>query len=151
MEKITSMVGTLCICIFVTGILYNIGCFKVTEKTIKFVISIYILVITFKAAMDIKLDFSMNSINDISMEYQNTEDAKDIIIEQTQLDIENIIKNRLDEKNISYNSISVHILEQSNNITIDKIDIQCKPEYKKEVQNCIKDLLTENTVVVIGE
>ncbi len=151
MEKITSVVGTLCLCIFVTGILYNMGCFKVTEKTIRFVIAIYIIVIIFKTVMDIKFDFAAYNINDITTQYQNTEDAKQIIIEQTQMDIENLIKKRLSEKNISYNEVLVHILEQSNNITIDKIEIQCSSEYKNSVENCIKDLLSPETVVVIGE
>ena len=47
--------------------------------------------------------------------------SSDYIIPAVQQEIESAIKNQLDEKNISYKDVNVHIIEQKEYIKIDKI------------------------------
>ena len=57
MERIAEIIGTVCISVLVVTILYSISSFPSTEKVIKFVISIYIIINTVTVITDNKVDF----------------------------------------------------------------------------------------------
>jgi len=151
MEQIAKITGVVCISVLSMGILYNLGHFPSMEKVIKFVIAIYIVLTCFKVAAnaDIKFDLSLEAINSLPEEY--TMDFTNVVIAETAKNAEEIIKQRLDEKNISYNHVSVHILEQNGLLTTDKIIINCDDIYIAVAEECIKDFITVDTEIIIGE
>ena len=95
-----------------------------------------------------------NSINDNITEFsyeQNSDYLKEKIINETEKEIKELIKNRLDEKNISYNGISLHILEQNGNLIVKEINIDCTENNKKDIYNCIEDIISKESEIKIGE
>ena len=116
MEQFIYKVGILCIFTMITGILIDLGCFPATEKIIKFIAAAYIVVSAVASFKSVQFDFELNNY-DRQLTYElNTDVVKYKIIEETETKLENIIKNRLDEKNISYNAVYLHILEQNDNM-----------------------------------
>ncbi len=111
MAGIAKTVGVLCISVVAMGILYDLGNFKATEKTLKFVISLYIIATVFNSLRTTKLEFDIDIEGENQIYYQNSEVLKNEIISQTEKELTELIKKRMAEKNISYNSISLHILE----------------------------------------
>lgn len=151
MEHIAKIAGTLCISVMVMGILYEAGSFAATEKVIKFVITVYILV-TVAAAVkgaDFKPDSIIQNIDYHA--YSNSQYLKQQIVADTEKQLEQLIVQRLEQKNICYNSVSVHILEQNGNITADSITVVCESGYTIQVMECIADIATEETQINIGE
>ena len=61
--------------------------------------------------------------------------------------LEKIIKIRLDEKNISYNEISVHILEQNGNLIVKEINIDCTGNSKRDIYTCVEDIITKESKI----
>ena len=57
MTGIAKTVGVLCVSVMAMGILYDLGNFKATDKTLKFVISIYIIATVFNSFRTAKLEF----------------------------------------------------------------------------------------------
>ena len=149
MEHIAEITGTLCVAVVIMGILYNIGCFTATEKVIKFVISVFIILTVIKSA-DIGAIRFDTQWKEESIMYSNSIDYKEYLISQTEKKLEDEIKNRLAEKNISYNHLSVHILEQNNLLTADRIVINCNADMSA-VKEIVKDIITEDTEIVMGE
>ena len=151
MAQISKVAGMLCILIFAMGILYQLGHFEKTAKVIRFIIAIYILLALLKSFNGAKGEL-MVLTEEINIQQHNYQDElKNEIVKQTQQQLEIVIKNRLDEKNIAYNEVSVHILEQNGTVEIKRIKIVCQNDCKNTVENCIQDLLTDNTKIVIGE
>ncbi len=151
MAGIAKTVGVLCISVVAMRILYDLGNFKATEKTLKFVISLYIIATVFNSLKTTKLEFDIDVGSENQTYYHNSEVIKNEIISQTEKELTELIKKRMSEKNISYNSISLHILEQNGSIVVDRIYIECSPYDKTSVMECIKDLTNEDTEIVIGE
>lgn len=149
MEHIAEITGTLCVAVVIMGILYNIGCFTATEKVIKFVISVFIILTVIKSA-DIGTIRFDTQWKEESIMYSNSIDYKEYLISQTEKKLEDEIKNRLAEKNIAYNHLSVHILEQNNLLTADRIVVNCNADMS-EVKEIVKDIITEDTEIVMGE
>ena len=151
METVTKAMGTVCIAVMLMGIIYELGCFKTTEKVMKFVITVYVMV-TFLATVSdtkIQLDFVAEDIDGHT--YSNRQQITEQIVNSTQKELENIIRQRLEQKNICYNSVSVHILEQNGNLTADRIVVQCPQQYTSQVTECISDIITEDTQLITGE
>ena len=151
MEHITKVVGTLCIAIMSMGIMYEFGCFKATEKVMKFVITVYVMVTFFATVSDtkIQLDFVAEDID--SHTHISRQQVTEQIVSNTQKELENIIIQRLEQKNICYNSVSVHILEQNGDLTADRITVHCPQQYIPQVTECLSDLITEETQIITGE
>ena len=151
MEEITNLMGSICISIIAIGIISKLGAFDATEKMLRFVAAISILLTLYES-------FDITSLN-IDFKYpesdvyyiENTSALKNEIINKTKTDLEQMIKERLDEKNISYNSVSLHILEQNGSITVDKIFIDCSGNVKTAVTDCLKDIISEETEILMGE
>lgn len=150
MEQIAANISVLCILVFVCGILYQLGCFSATEKVIKFIIAVYIVFFAVKSFANFNPKITLENYTQFYQE-QNTQLFKVSLIDETEKNLEEIVKNRLEEKNISYKDISVHILEQNGNLTVDGIYIDCENKDKDAVYKCIEDMLSEHTNVFIGE
>ena len=151
MEGLTAAAGVLCVSVFVVGILYEMGCFVATAKIIRFVTAIIITITVLKSFNSIdKIKIKTENYSDI---YSNTyqQNLNEMIIENTRHELEKIIKRRLEEKNISYKSVEVHILEQNGNVTVDTIYIDCDKKAQTAVRQCIQDILAEDAKLVIGE
>ena len=151
MEKIADVTGVLCISVFVMGIFYQLGGFEKTSKVIRFIVALYIISTVFTSFEYFKyvpLEYDIFVDKDI---YDYDVDFYNSVIYKTKINLEEIIKNRLDEKNISYENVSVHILEQNGAVIADEIEIDCKAGDTEAVYSCIDDMLTEDTKVIIGD
>ena len=73
MERISDIIGVLCISVLVVTILYSISSFPSTEKVIRFVISIYIVVNAVSMFTDNKIDFGIDFKAYKSVDYKITE------------------------------------------------------------------------------
>jgi len=151
MEQLQHMTGVMCILIMIVGIIKEVGSFSSTEKLIKLVASVYIIVAFFKVINNSQLELSFNIDNKENLQIYNTEQLKSDVMREAEIRLEQIVKNRLDEKNISYNSLSVHILEQNSNVVIEKIVIDCDSIYLNAVEECLYDLTSGNTKIITGE
>lgn len=151
MEKIADVTGILCISVFVMGLFYQIGGFEKTAKVIRFIVAICIISIVFTGFKDFMQFPFLNDIVIEGYEYDYNDEFYNGVIYIAQEEIEKIIKSRLDEKNISYKDINVHILEQSGTVVADEITIICDNSNAEEVYENIKDILTEDTNLIIGE
>ena len=151
MEHLSDIIVTLCKIVIATGMLYSLGCFPATEKVVKFVIAVYIVYAALNT-LNMPAELPVFSISDYKhSDLRNSEDFNVLIVQETQIRIENLIKQRLTEKNISYKSVSVHILEQNNLLTTQSVVIRCSNADIAAVRDCIKDLTTEDTKIDIGE
>ena len=151
MEKIADVTGVLCISVFVMGIFYQLGGFEKTSKVIRFIVALYIIstvFTSFEYFNYVPLEYDIIVDKDI---YDYDVDFYNSVIYKTKINLEEIIKNRLDEKNISYENVSVHILEQNGAVIADEIEIDCKASDTEAVYSCIDDMLTEDTKVIIGD
>lgn len=150
MEQIAKTVGILCVSVIAADIFCNTGYFPATEKVVKFVVAIYIILTGFKTVTGnyIKPEFKLP-------EYPHTYDYqsefKDAVIAETEKITEDMIIKKLSEKNISYNHISVHILEQNDILLTDTIVVGCEDRYISAVKECIEEFITEDTKLIIGE
>lgn len=150
MQQVAAVVGTLCMATFVMGLLYEVGSFDKTAKTIKYVIAIYITVTVIKGFDIDEIKTEIPEILQNTSEYTYNENFEKEVLRNTELGVETTIKNRLDEKNISYNQVSVHILEQNGNLTAGEITVKCEDIYRDAVLECISDISDENTKINIG-
>lgn len=153
MEWISTLIGTLCISSFIMGILINFGKFESTQKVIRFVVSLFIVVTIFKpySENDFSFDFDFS---DISIENPDISSSiiNNMVIEKTKENLIELVKNRLKQKNISYIDLNVHILDQDGNLIIDKITIiGCDETQKEEINSCLSDLISRETKIVLGE
>ena len=149
MEKIAHLTGVLCISVFVMGVFYQIGGFDKTARIIRFVTALCIISMVFKGIKEV--DFMSFPHSIYREEYDFEDSFYDGLIFETQLQLEELIKKRLAEKNISYNFVQVHILEQNGNLTAEEIIVICDKNCTDAVYNCISDMVTENTIITIGE
>ena len=150
MEQIAKTVGILCVSVIAADIFCNTGYFPATEKIIKFVVAVYIILTGFKTvnSIDIKPDFKLPEYQ-YTYEYQS--EFNYAVIAETEKITEGMIIKKLSEKNISYNHVSVHILEQNDILFTDTIVIGCEDRYVSTVKECIEEFITEDTKLIIGE
>ena len=151
MEHLTKTIGYICILVMVTGILADLGSFPVIEKLIRFVTALYIIVAFFKSLEGTKYNVDMQIFKSDFTYEQNYDYLTEMIINKTNSEIEALVKKRLEEKNISYNLLSLHILEQNGSLIINEINIQCDNKDTALAYDCIKDLISKDTKITIGE
>ncbi|MEG3029526.1 MAG: hypothetical protein RR827_03930 [Oscillospiraceae bacterium] len=153
MESIAKFIGILCMASFIMSILMNFGKFEATEKIIRFVISIFIIVTIFKP-YSFGDTFNSFEFAPISWEKPLIDQSKvnDLVIEKTKENLAELVKIRLSQKNISYISLNLHILNQDGSLSIDQIEIMgCDESQKVEIKSCLEDIITENTEIVLGD
>lgn len=151
MESAALKIGSVCMLIFLVGILYEFGGFEKSKKAIKFVIALYITVAMIKSVQNVQLKIKLPEDLDTSVDSEYVYDFKREVIARTQDNIEILIKKRLDEKKLSYNQVSVHILEQNGNLTASEIIIKSEGSSKDLIYECISDIADDETKIYIGE
>ncbi|MBR2028914.1 MAG: hypothetical protein IKA10_08025 [Oscillospiraceae bacterium] len=151
MEKTAYITGILCIAVFIMGLFYQLGGFEKTERIIRFVTAVCIVSMLFNSIRDFELTPFIQGIQNETEQYNFEDSFYSSVISETQAELEDIIKKRLSEKNISYNSVEVHILEQNGNLTAGEIIVSCDKKYADTVYGCISDIATENTKINIGD
>lgn len=151
MESAALKIGSICMLIFLVGILYEFGGFEKSKKAIKFVIALYITVAMIKSVQNVQLKINLPEDLDTSVDSEYVYDFKREVIARTQDNIEILIKKRLDEKKLSYNQVSVHILEQNGNLTASEIIIKSEGSGKDLIYECISDIADDETKIYIGE
>lgn len=151
MESAALKIGSVCMLIFLVGILYEFGGFEKSKKAIKFVIALYITVAMIKSVQNVQLKINLPEDLDTSVDSEYVYDFKREVIARTQDNIEILIKKRLDEKKLSYNQVSVHILEQNGNLTASEIIIESESSSKDLIYECISDIADDETKIYIGE
>lgn len=150
MDRIAHTTGLLCMTVFVMGILYEFCSFEKTAKAVKYIICLCILVSVFKTVSNVNLNIHLP----YTYLYDNktyTEYFIGDVITQTQKELETLISERLKEQNISYNQLSLHILEENGVLKVDEITVRCNPDSKQVVYDCIKDIISQDTIVNILE
>ncbi len=141
MDVLLKSIGMLCTLGYVTGLLINLTPANHTQKAIRLVAVLYILSSVLYPLQSISLDF----------EYLDTEnydiktDAQDYVIEQSAYKIKNIILQRLNEKNISYTDIIVHINKQNDGLQISGISLYGIAE-KEQTANLLQDITTADKI-----
>ena len=151
MESAALKIGSICMLIFLVGILYEFGGFEKSKKAIKFVIALYITVAMIKSVQNVQLKINLPEDLDTSVDSEYVYDFKREVIARTQDNIEKKKKKRLDEKKLSYNQVSVHILEQNGNLTASEIIIKSEGSGKDLIYECISDIADDETKIYIGE
>ncbi|MBQ6929214.1 MAG: hypothetical protein IJN27_02790 [Oscillospiraceae bacterium] len=96
-------------------------------------------------------DIDYSQIYDNSFENIYTEELNNEVLSKTEYELEQIIKKRLDEKNISYNQISVHILEQNGVVSVDEISVEGTDADENDILDLIADMTDSETRVKTGE
>lgn len=151
MEKIASTTGILCIAVFIMGIFYQLGGFEKTSGIVKFIMSLCVLATMLKNVKGFEPDIDYSQIYDNSFENTYTEELNNEVLSKTEYELEQIIKKRLDEKNISYNQISVHILEQNGVVSVDEISVEGTDADENDILDLIADMTDSETRVKTGE
>lgn len=151
MEQIARITGVMCLVIMVVSFINNLGGFACTEKVIKFVTAIIVVALFFKTVNNTQIELHFDNYNNSNISTDDEVYLKYILVEQTAHMLEETVKNRLDEKNISYNTVSVHILEQNNNLIADRIIVDCNKDCENTVKECLQDIISAETVITTGE
>ncbi|MEG1778962.1 MAG: hypothetical protein RR162_05630 [Oscillospiraceae bacterium] len=153
MEVIARLIGTLCMASFIMSILMNFGKFEATEKVIRFVISIFIIVTIFKpySIDNVLPSFDFTELT-IEKQVVDQEAVNNLVIEKTRENLTELVKMRLRQKNISYIALELHILNQDGNLSIDKITLTgCKETQREKINRCLEDLIDNETKVILGD
>ena len=136
-------IGLLCLYGYVTGLILNIIDVSYTGKAIRLVVVLYIIsnVITPLKTVELKIDTDIfpaeNKVADESERYILTETAKKI---------EQIICSRLDEKNISYTTVDVHINEEEDGFNISDITIYGASTDIMNIKRFLNDIVSEDKI-----
>ena len=142
MDIIIRMIAVLCLCSYVMGLLIQFVPVNQTEKSIKLVVTLYLIASVF-SPMEYKTDYifekDMLSMSDI---YNNSEEYVTFAIKE---ETERTLSRLLDEKNICYTDVDVHINKQTDKLCISQVVI-----YGADSDNmaAARDALTD---IVTGE
>ncbi len=143
--NIIKFIGTLSVIGYILGILYNFVDFSYTQKAIRLTAALYII-----TALISPLEYSDFNIDidSLQLEVYSRQESVEFVLESAAAQLEQKIKNILDEKNIAYTDISVHINKQSEKISVDYIEIYgVLPGDKKLISGYLSDIGT----VVFGD
>lgn len=120
MDAITKSIGSLCVLVYISGILFNLTDISSTQKAIRLTVVLYILSAVLSPVK--KLDFGFDTKYIVENDIGITQ-AQNYILNQAEQKLETDISNKLHQKNIAYKSIDVHINKESESISIDCIEI----------------------------
>ncbi len=144
METIIKSVGILCTTAYLTGILTNFIPMDFTVKAIRLTVAVYILTSLLIPAGNLDFEYGLSDV--IVEDY--TEKAREYVTHQTEIQLENSISKQLDEKNIAYNSVNVHIHKQNDMMEIEKIYIGGVPSRQ---HNAVYSMLEYGNIINVGE
>ncbi len=144
MITIFKSIGMLCILVYSMGIMTNLVPDTYTRKAIKLAVSAYIIlsvILSFE-------NFETVLYQEDTGYYSYTEQAVDYVKTEAEEIIEKDISEKLSEKSITYNSVSVHINEESDFLQIDKICVYGVPP---ERQSSAENIIGLNEKVIFGD
>ena len=132
MDTVFKFTGSLCTTVYILGLLFNLTDISYTQKTIRLTIAVYIIVNILMPLKNLELNFDFtDSISDSTIEIS----AEDYVISQAEKNMKQSIISQLNDKNISYSDISVHINKQSNSVYIDNIVFYGLADNDKQIVN----------------
>ncbi len=141
MKSVYSYIGSICLLIYIIGILFNLIKIKHTNKIMQTVLGLVLLLNIISPIYNQEFYIDINSLEVQSMQIDKGEN-EEYIIENAKLILENEIKEELNQKNIAYNDVTVHIHKENENFLIKEISINGSEEAEKET---VIDILSEYT------
>ena len=120
MESIFKIIGTLCLCGYITGLLMNFTTVTYTQKAVRLVCALYIITTVIMPIGTADFDFSAEEFAEKSALQQQ---AEEYVLSTAEDNMENDIKNLLDVKNISYTQLNVHINKQKDSLAVGSVEI----------------------------
>ncbi len=151
MQDIYSNIGSLCLAIYIIGILFNLIKIKHTNKIMQTVLGLVLILNILSPFQKIDLDLIIETfaISEIEMD---TQESIDFVIENASLVIKNDIENLFNEKNIAYKDVSVHIYKENENFFIKEISIYgSEDDEKSKIIELLKEIVNEECVIFRGE
>ncbi len=144
MDNIIKAAGVLCMCGYITGLQVQFVPLNKTEKSLRLVVTLYIISAVFSPA---ELKFSTPEIDLPATDYiQN--DADEYVINELTNQTEEILSQRLSEKNICYTDIDVHINKQTDKLYIDQIIIYgADNENMAKSKDILSDVLNKDYII----
>ena len=143
MERIFEIAGRLCILGFATGIITWFIPEGKTEKILRLVVTLYIIMALFTVERSNGIFSIGNDIGKYEIPVGNTEKyIADALAEQTK----QIISEKLSEKNICYTDIDVHINKQTDKFAIDHIVVYGADNIEK-LKEELADVLSGEKII----
>lgn len=118
-ETIFKITGSLCITVYILGLLSNLVNINYTHRAIKLTFALFLITNVFVPLQNIRFDFSDFKIN----EETNHINSAEKILDAASNSIEQDIKSKLDANNVTYSDIEVHINNQEDGVYLDYIKI----------------------------
>ncbi len=144
MEQIAKSIGVLCAIGYIIGLLTNFTTTSHTKKAIRLVCVLYIISAVLAPLTGGNLNLSYKASTDNTVVSSDTDEY---IISMAENKMEEIIHQRLIEKNISYTRLSVHINKQTEGLITDEITLHGIPETEKhKVRILLNDIITEDKI-----
>ncbi len=148
MESVIKTIGTLCIIAFTLGVMTNLIPTAKTEKAIKTVFTIYLLFFVISLFTDTNFDIIADNITDNT---DITIQSEDYILDKAKSNIEENIKEILQQKNIAYKDVRLHINKQTDNISVGSIEISGTDINQHSIiYNLLSDI-AEKENIILGE
>lgn len=145
MDTVFKFTGSLCTTVYILGLLFNLTDISYTQKTIRLTIAVYIIVNILMPLKNLELNFDFtDSISDFTIEIS----AEDYVISQAERNMKQSIISQLNDKNISYSDISVHINKQSNSVYVDNIVFYGLADNDKQIVN---QLFENHGTIIFGD
>ncbi len=150
MDNVFSVIGAVCILVYLVGIILNLIKIEHTNKIIQTVLACFLIVNVFSNNLSFNYEeifyFEEFSIND-----EDLKNNEEFIIENaTNILIENI-KTKLKSKNLSYTDVFVHIYKQNDSFIIQEIEIYGSEElHKTEIINTLEDIAPKECITFGG-
>lgn len=148
MDSIYRMIGTLCICGYITGLLMNFTTTNHTQKAIRLTAALYIITAIMAPVENFDFDIETENLTDITFLQKQSED---FVISAAATEIEKEIAERFTEKNISYKAVSVHIHKQNENLSVEQIDIKGIRNSDKQLIYSLLEDIAEQDKIIFGE
>lgn len=144
MDDFYRLIGTLCFSAFISGTVLNFVNVKHTAKVIRFVAVLYMI------SSLIKRDYTFQdmavTVEDLNIK---AELRDEYIIENAAEVIKKDAENILKEKNISYESIQVHINKEKDKASIEKIVIfQPDRGAAQETAEALKEIISADRIEI---
>ena len=144
MEIIFKITGSLCITVYILGLLSNLVNINYTHRAIKLTFALFLITNVFLPLKNTTIDFTDLKLN----EEVNTVDLSDKIIDAATDSMEKNLKSILDTNNVTYSDLSVHINNQEDGVYVDYIRV-----YGADTENYsyIRSLLKNEGQVIFGD
>ena len=144
MNGLLKAAGVLCLCGYITGIVTNLIPLNQMEKSVRLVTVLYIISVVFSQ----KIEYSKFLYVDLNDRETISQSADTYVIEMAEAELENNIAEILNEKNIAYSEVSVHINKQTDKIQIDKVYIYgSDSDNYRNAKAVLSDILPQECIV----